>query len=328
MAQGYDDNYYGDASYTTYPTDDKKYECRTGPLEGFFVSSVEFCKHVKFDNDKVDKNRENLTGTQGPPGPQGPPGQTGPQGPPGPPGVPGTQGERGLTGLTGPTGPASTVPGPQGSPGLNGTNGVNGTQGAQGERGFNGTQGIQGPRGFNGTDGVNGTQGPQGPAGPAGITFLNPTIVYQETSLGEFEEDNLVGTALCDTGDFALHGTFSYFGDVANPTTIIRDEFVPDIVTGQPIGWTATMNFANTGADAEPLLFVKVVFENFELLLLLEKGLLSLSSVTKYDNGATKYSNADPHSSPLNTKLCAQMKSLERDLIPRPFPYQGNALPG
>ena len=24
-----------------------KYECRTGPFEGFFVSSVEFCKHVK-----------------------------------------------------------------------------------------------------------------------------------------------------------------------------------------------------------------------------------------------------------------------------------------
>ncbi|HEX6646774.1 MAG TPA: hypothetical protein VF047_06305 [Nitrososphaeraceae archaeon] len=35
MAQGYD-NYY-----SQYPTDDKKYECRTGPFEGFFVSSVE-----------------------------------------------------------------------------------------------------------------------------------------------------------------------------------------------------------------------------------------------------------------------------------------------
>ena len=34
MAQGYDD-YYSD-SYSKYPTDDKKYECRTGPLEGFF----------------------------------------------------------------------------------------------------------------------------------------------------------------------------------------------------------------------------------------------------------------------------------------------------
>jgi hypothetical protein len=27
------------------PTDDKKYECRTGPFEGFFAGSVEFCKH-------------------------------------------------------------------------------------------------------------------------------------------------------------------------------------------------------------------------------------------------------------------------------------------
>ena len=36
-----------------------------GPLEGFFVSSVEFCKHVKFDKD----DRDNRTGTQGPAGP-------------------------------------------------------------------------------------------------------------------------------------------------------------------------------------------------------------------------------------------------------------------
>ena len=42
MAQGYDNNYYGD-SYSKDPTDDKKYECRTGPFEGFFTSSVEFC---------------------------------------------------------------------------------------------------------------------------------------------------------------------------------------------------------------------------------------------------------------------------------------------
>ena len=46
IAQEYDK--YGDSSYSQYPTDDKKYECRTGPFEGFFVSSVEFCKHVKF----------------------------------------------------------------------------------------------------------------------------------------------------------------------------------------------------------------------------------------------------------------------------------------
>ncbi|HEX6646310.1 MAG TPA: hypothetical protein VF047_03955 [Nitrososphaeraceae archaeon] len=66
MAQGYDD-YYSD-SYSQYPTDDKKYECRTGPFEGFFVSSVEFCKHVKFD-DKKDRD-----GKVGPPGSQGPAG--------------------------------------------------------------------------------------------------------------------------------------------------------------------------------------------------------------------------------------------------------------
>jgi hypothetical protein len=107
MGQGYDDNYYGDDSYySQYPTDDKKYECRTGPFEGFFVSSVEFCKHVKFD-DKDDRNDNNRTGTQGPPGPQGLPGFNG------------TQGPQGIQGIQGPRG-------------FNGTDGVNGTQGSPG----------------------------------------------------------------------------------------------------------------------------------------------------------------------------------------------------
>ena len=67
MAQEYDK--YGDSSYSQYPTDDKKYECRTGPFEGFFVGSVEFCKHVKFDDRK--DSRDNSPGTQGPAGPAG-----------------------------------------------------------------------------------------------------------------------------------------------------------------------------------------------------------------------------------------------------------------
>jgi hypothetical protein len=89
MAQEYDK--YRDSYYSQYPTDDKKYECRTGPFEGFFVSSVEFCKHIKFD-DKDDRKdiRDNRTGTQGPPGPAGA------QGPQGPPGANGTQGPPGI----------------------------------------------------------------------------------------------------------------------------------------------------------------------------------------------------------------------------------------
>jgi len=107
MAQEYDK--YRDSSYSQYPTDDKKYECRTGPFEGFFVSSVEFCKNVKFDkdNDRKDNRVDNRTGTQGPPGPQGPPGATGETGP------------QGIQGIQGPIGPASTIPGPQGPAGPN-----------------------------------------------------------------------------------------------------------------------------------------------------------------------------------------------------------------
>jgi hypothetical protein len=94
MAQGY----YDDSSYSQYPTDDKKYECRTGPFEGFFVSSVEFCKFNKFDDKDRKDIRDNRTGTQGPPGPQGPPGANGTQGPAGP------QGTQGPPGVTGPAG--------------------------------------------------------------------------------------------------------------------------------------------------------------------------------------------------------------------------------
>ena len=53
MTQEYDK--YEDSSYSQYPTDDKPYECQTGPFEGFFVGSVEFCKNVKFgDNNDVE----------------------------------------------------------------------------------------------------------------------------------------------------------------------------------------------------------------------------------------------------------------------------------
>ena len=95
-AQEYDK--YDDSSYSQYPTEDKKYECRTGPFEGFFVSSVEFCKHVKSNDDRKD----NRTGTQGPPGPAGPQGIQGPPGPTGatgPQGIQGIQGPQGLAGL-------------------------------------------------------------------------------------------------------------------------------------------------------------------------------------------------------------------------------------
>ena len=105
IAQEYDK--YGESSYSQIPTDDKKYECRTGPFEGFFVSSVEFCKHIKFEKDN-DRKDNNQTGTPGPPGPPGATGATGATGPQGPPGVTGPQGEQGIQGIQGPIGPNGT----------------------------------------------------------------------------------------------------------------------------------------------------------------------------------------------------------------------------
>ena len=131
---------YDDDSYSTFPTDDKKYECRTGSFEGFFVSSVEFCK-------RTAPIIGNGAGPQGEAGPQGPPGadSTVP-GSPGPSGSPGPASTiPGPVGQPGPSGspcPASTVPGPQGSAGADST-----VSGPQGERGFNGTQGPPGTPG-------------------------------------------------------------------------------------------------------------------------------------------------------------------------------------
>jgi Collagen triple helix repeat (20 copies) len=104
MAQGYYNNNNNYDSYSKYPTNDKKYECRTGPFEGFFVSSVEFCKQVKFDDNK--KDRDSKVGPQGPPGVNGTTGATGATGATGPQGSQGIQGIQGLTGAPGVTGPS------------------------------------------------------------------------------------------------------------------------------------------------------------------------------------------------------------------------------
>ncbi len=209
----YDD--YDNDMYSTYPTEINKYECRTGPLEGFFVSSVEFCKQFKFD-DKVDKDRENVTGIQGPPGPQGLPGVNGTdgaQGLPGPQGPTGPQGERGLTGLTGPIGPASTVPGPQGA------------------------------MGFNGTDGMNGTQGPQG---PSGITFLNNSNTYVKTAnSGSVALLVSIAEAYCDIGDFIIHGGFSVTNPFSNAVTTFDDE----VLAGGQSGWKVVLSSPNSIQD-------------------------------------------------------------------------------
>jgi Collagen triple helix repeat (20 copies) len=124
--ESYNDVYaktFNNIEYSEYQTEEYKYECQTGPAEGFFVSSVEFCKHIKFDDKDRKDHRDNNTGTQGPTGPQG---ETGPQGPPG------------ATGATGPPG----ADGAQGPPGADGAQGPPGADGAQGPPGT-GPTGIE-----------------------------------------------------------------------------------------------------------------------------------------------------------------------------------------
>ena len=208
MAQEYDD-YYGDSYYSQIPTEDKKYECRTGPFEGFFVSSVEFCKHIKFDDNKRDHSRDNnQTGTQGPPGPQGPAGPQGEQGIQGPPGPAGGQtGPQGPQGLPGATGPASTVPGPQG------------------ERGFNGTQ---------------------GPVGPNQISSNNLYLVTGNISNSTTTGSGFANSiAVCENGDVVVNGGYDVvaigvglfpviisIGPLPNPNGSFSDIIFPPPYTG------------------------------------------------------------------------------------------------
>ena len=217
LAQEYDK--YGDSYYSTYQTDDNKYQCRTGPFEGFFVSSVEFCKHVKFgdkDDDRRDRRDNNITGTQGPQGPAGP------QGPPG---------------------PAGGQPGPQGDTGATGATGPQGIQGIQGERGLIGATGpastTQGPQGIPGTNGAQ---------GPPGITYLNDTNTYVVTghafNNGPSNNNN-IGQANCEPGDFVITGGF-------NPTRVIGDPsdvwegFDKPIFTPLPSGWEVKLGISGT----------------------------------------------------------------------------------
>ena len=64
-----------DETYSDYQDKENKYECRTGPFEGFFVSSPEFCKHINLDDKKDDRKKDssrdnntnnNNTGTPNP----------------------------------------------------------------------------------------------------------------------------------------------------------------------------------------------------------------------------------------------------------------------
>ena len=218
----YSDSSYGGDSYSSYPTDDKPYECQKGPLEGFFTSSVEFCKNVKFDDRKDHSSDNNNTGTQGPQGPQGPAGQQGPQGNPGSAGVgtPGPTGPRGFDGTDGVDG----TDGAQGPRGFNGTDGVDGTDGTDGIDGRNGIDGTNGTDGTDGTDGIDGrngidgTNGTDGARGPEGPSVLNNTRFYVD--LGNPDTTNpLTSTASCDTGDSATGGGFIRVGNTVVNTS-------------------------------------------------------------------------------------------------------------
>ena len=65
--QSYDDSSYSSDIYSKYPTNDKPYVCQKGPFEGFYVSSVQFCKFGfddrkdnQYGNDDDKKERSNF----------------------------------------------------------------------------------------------------------------------------------------------------------------------------------------------------------------------------------------------------------------------------
>ena len=67
------------------------------------------------------------------------------------------------------------------------------------------------------------------------------------------------------------------------------------------------------------------IFNEFELPLLQRCGFISTTT-----NCNAVMTNCNINHSPIvkNNEICAQNRSLGRDLDPGPLPYQGNALPG
>lgn len=45
---------YSNSEFSKYPTKDKLYKCQTGPFEGFFTSSVEFCIAANSNTTETD----------------------------------------------------------------------------------------------------------------------------------------------------------------------------------------------------------------------------------------------------------------------------------
>ena len=211
LAQGYeeDNNYYGDSSsYSEYPTEDNKYECRTGPLEGFFVSSVEFCK-IKFNDkdDRKDNRGNNQTGTQGPPGPAGP------------------QGPIGLTGATG----------PQGEQGIQGIQGLIGPNGTQGPRGFNGTDGGQGLQGSAGINVINASNY-YSVEGDAGTVIPGGTRAFSIASCDTGDVAISGGYVVFPASSTPTPGSFDVEVDLG-----IDDNVFLTTPPEPPVGWTTTI---------------------------------------------------------------------------------------
>jgi len=73
----YNTSYEDIKKYSTYSTKDKKYVCKKGQFEGFYVESVEFCGLKIAQGPLGPQGIEGIQGpigpnsTQGPPGPQG-----------------------------------------------------------------------------------------------------------------------------------------------------------------------------------------------------------------------------------------------------------------
>lgn len=106
------------------------------------------------------------------------------------------------------------------------------------------------------------------------------------------------------------------------------------LLTNTEIQWLTGTKIISNGYERKVKSNIKhklQVFKELELPLLVQRGLLPIKDVTAFSNTVTAFSNTEnlsTHSPHTNIEILAQNHSLERDLDPRPFPYQGNALPG
>jgi Collagen triple helix repeat (20 copies) len=158
-----------------------------------------------------------------------------------------TWARRGAAGARGPQGAS----GPPGATGPQGPEGPAGSAGPQGPAGPTGATGPQGPAGPAGPAGANGAPGAQGPAGTIAATVVVAGSAQGVAGNAANGAVSSPSTATCPASHPKLVGGGATVAQGNNAQGAVAVS-APDVTTGTPTGWTATVvQIANNGSNGQ-----------------------------------------------------------------------------